>query len=37
MRLHPPLVMHDGPEHVRDGDDYSAAAKAILFEGGALF
>jgi tRNA1(Val) A37 N6-methylase TrmN6 len=31
-----PLVVHDGPAHVRDGDDYSAAAAAALRDGAAL-
>jgi tRNA1Val (adenine37-N6)-methyltransferase len=30
------LVMHDGDAHLADGDDYSARARAILREGGAL-
>ena len=36
LTLLPPLVMHDGPVHAADGDDYSAAARAILREGAAL-
>lgn len=28
--LHNPLVLHDGAAHLRDGDDYSDAAKAVL-------
>lgn len=35
-RLLAPLVLHDGPEHLRDGDDYSFAARAILRDGAAL-
>ena len=34
--LHPPLIMHDGPLHGADGDDTSAAARAILAEGASL-
>ena len=36
LTLCAPLIEHDGTEHVRDGDDYSAAAKAILRDGAAL-
>ncbi|MBF9034832.1 methyltransferase [Rhodobacterales bacterium HKCCE2091] len=35
-RLLPPLVLHDGPAHGGDRDDYSAAATAILRGGAAL-
>ncbi len=30
LRIAAPLVLHDGPSHVSDGDDYSAAANALL-------
>lgn len=30
FRLHSSLVLHTGPMHLEDGDDYSAAATAIL-------
>ena len=33
--LHAPLILHDGPRHMRDGDDYSAAARAVLRDGAA--
>jgi len=36
LTLYAPLVEHDGETHVSDGDDYSAAAKAILRDGAAL-
>ena len=36
MTLCAPLIEHDGDAHVRDGDDYSFAAKAILRDGAAL-
>lgn len=36
FRLLPPLVLHDGDRHGRDGDGYSAAARAVLREGAAL-
>ncbi|GGL56718.1 tRNA1(Val) (adenine(37)-N6)-methyltransferase [Wenxinia marina] len=31
--LHPPFVLHDGPRHRDDSEDYGAAARAILREG----
>ncbi|GAB4267705.1 MAG: methyltransferase [Pararhodobacter sp.] len=36
FRLLAPLIMHDGERHERDGDDFSAAAQAILRDGQAL-
>ncbi len=36
FRLFAPLILHEGPEHLRDGDDFSAEATAILRGGGAL-
>lgn len=36
LRLLPPFLMHDGATHLRDGDDYSAAAAAVLRDGAAL-
>lgn len=36
FRLAAPFVLHDGAAHLRDGDDHSAAARAILRDGGAL-
>ena len=35
-RLLSPLILHDGTRHERDGDSYSAAAKAILKDGKPL-
>lgn len=31
-----PLIEHEGPEHLRDGDDASEAARAVLRHGAAL-
>lgn len=31
-----PLVLHDGEAHLRDGDDYSQVAKAVLRDGMSL-
>ena len=36
MVLLSPLILHDGAEHLQDGDDYSAVARAVLRDGGAL-
>lgn len=36
FRLLPPLVIHAGPTHVRDQDDFSARAAAVLRGGAAL-
>ncbi|MFO1174598.1 MAG: methyltransferase [Paracoccaceae bacterium] len=36
LRLLAPLVLHDGAAHLRDGDDYSAAARAVLRYGQPL-
>lgn len=36
FRMTFPVVLHDGPRHERDGDDYSVRAKAILRDGQAL-
>lgn len=36
FRLLPPLVMHAGPRHAGDGDDFSPQAQAILRDGAAL-
>lgn len=36
FRLLAPLVLHDGAAHVRDGDDFSAAARAVLRDGQVL-
>ena len=34
--LLPPLVLHDGPRHVADGDDFTAFACAVLRDGAAI-
>ena len=36
FRLAAPLVLHEGPAHLRDGDDYTAGARAILRDGAGL-
>jgi tRNA1(Val) A37 N6-methylase TrmN6 len=36
FRLLPPFVLHDGATHLRDGDDLTPAARAILRDGAAL-
>jgi len=36
LRLAAPLVLHDGPAHVADQDDFTDAARAILRDGAAL-
>lgn len=36
FRLLAPLILHDGPAHLRDGEDYAAPVRAILREGAAL-
>jgi tRNA1Val (adenine37-N6)-methyltransferase len=36
FRLLPPLVLHEGPAHLRDGDDYAAPVRAVLREAAAL-
>ena len=36
LTLCAPLIEHDGEAHVSDGDDYSAAAKAILRDAGEM-
>ena len=36
FRLLAPLVLHDGPSHLRDGEDFSAAARVVLRDGGSL-
>jgi tRNA1(Val) A37 N6-methylase TrmN6 len=35
-RLLAPFILHDGPQHLRDGDDYSTAARAVLRDGVAV-
>ncbi len=36
MTLLPPIILHDGARHVRDGDNYSQLAKSVLRDGRAL-
>lgn len=36
FRLCAPLVLHDGPAHLRDGEDYAAPMRAVLRDGAAL-
>ncbi|SPF77651.1 tRNA1(Val) (adenine(37)-N6)-methyltransferase [Pseudoprimorskyibacter insulae] len=36
FRLHAPLVLHDGAQHLRDGEDYSAKISAVLRNGESL-
>lgn len=36
FRLMAPFVLHEGEAHLRDGDDYGAAARAVLRDGAAL-
>lgn len=36
FRIAPPFVLHEGATHLRDGDDYSRRAAAILRDGAAL-
>ena len=36
FHLLPPLVLHDGDAHEKDGDSYSQAAKSILRDGQAM-
>ncbi|SHI86909.1 tRNA1(Val) A37 N6-methylase TrmN6 [Palleronia salina] len=34
--LHPPIVMHDGASHGKDGEDYAPAIRGVLRDGAAL-
>ncbi len=36
FRLHAPIVMHAGPRHERDGEDYTPEIQAVLRDGAAL-
>ncbi len=36
FRLCAPVLIHEGVEHLRDGDDYSATARAVLRDGAPL-
>lgn len=36
MQLLAPLVLHDGAEHLKDGDDFSAQARSILRDGAPI-
>lgn len=36
FRLLPPVVLHEGPVHLRDGEDYAPAIRGVLRDGAAL-
>ncbi|MFZ1725271.1 MAG: methyltransferase [Albidovulum sp.] len=36
LSLAAPLILHDGPRHIQDGDDLSALARAVLRDGAAI-
>jgi tRNA1(Val) A37 N6-methylase TrmN6 len=36
LRMHAPILMHDGAEHGCDAEDYTAQIKAVLRDGAAL-
>lgn len=36
FRLHAPTVLHDGPAHLNDGEDYTPAIRAVLRDAAAL-
>ena len=36
LTLHAPFVLHEGTAHLRDGDDFTAAARAVLRDGAPL-
>jgi tRNA1(Val) A37 N6-methylase TrmN6 len=36
FRLFPPLILHDGSEHLRDGEDYAAPVRAVLRDAAPL-
>lgn len=36
FRLHAPLVLHSGPAHIEDGEDYTDVIRTVLREGEAL-
>ncbi|MHA7873795.1 tRNA1(Val) (adenine(37)-N6)-methyltransferase [Roseivivax sp.] len=36
FRMHAPIVLHAGPRHEADGEDYAPAIRAVLREGAAL-
>nr|WP_255723105.1 methyltransferase domain-containing protein [Thalassobius sp. Cn5-15] len=36
FRLHDGIVMHEGAEHLRDGEDYAPKIRAVLRDGAAL-
>lgn len=36
FRLLPPVVLHQGPVHLGDGDDYAPSVRAVLRDGAAL-
>ncbi len=36
LRIHAPILMHEGEEHRTDGEDYTPVIRAVLREGAAL-
>jgi len=36
FRLLPPVILHDGPAHLQDGDDYGDTARGVLRDGQPL-
>jgi len=36
FKLYPPLVMHEGPRHLRDGDSFAPQVAAVLRDGAPL-
>ena len=36
FKLHPPIILHDGPRHRRDGEGYSAEIEAVLRDAAPL-
>jgi hypothetical protein len=34
--LHAPLILHEGPRHVKDGDSFVPQVRAVLRDGAAL-
>lgn len=36
FRLLPPVILHEGPAHLRDGEDYAAPVRAVLREAARL-
>ena len=36
FRLHPPIILHEGAQHLSDADSYTPAIRAVLRDGAAL-